>query len=137
MTTTTVTTREMLNAVIDIMNGIEPTNGASRTAIVAKANEMLARLDRERKPTKAELEKQRFNASLKERIVEILKSGNRALLTTEIAFELSTTDCPITFSKVSPLCRQLRDENIIIEIETKVKGKGTQKAYKIADCEGE
>lgn len=116
-----MTTRELLIAIIE--------NAEMTSDHKAKAQEMLAQLDRERKPTKAQLEKQANNALLKERILEILNGITAPMLTTMIAETLSTDDAPITFSKVSPLCRQLRDEGLLIEVEVKVKGKGTQKGY--------
>ena len=90
------------------------------------ATDAIAKLDarnakRSSKPSKKSLE----NAPIKNSIAEFLTDGSH--LASEIAKGLD-----LSVSKVSALCRQMVDDDILTVEDVKVKGKGTQKSYSLA-----
>ena len=90
------------------------------------ATDAIAKLDarnakRSSKPSKKSLE----NAPIKNSIAEFLADGSH--LASEIAKGLD-----LSVSKVSALCRQMVDDDILTVEDVKVKGKGTQKSYSLA-----
>ena len=112
-----MTNREFYTAIV---------NGEMNDEIVAKATEEIAKLDarnakRSSKPSKKSLE----NEPIKAKIVEFLASGSH--LASEIA-----SGCEISTSKASALCRQLVESGSLTVCDVKVKGKGTQKSYSLA-----
>lgn len=101
-------------------------NGTLTEEVIAKANEEIVKLDarnakRASKPSKKSLE----NEPIKAKIVEFLANGSH--LASEIA-----SDCEISTSKASALCRQLVESGSLTVCDVKVKGKGTQKSYSLA-----
>ena len=119
----TMTTRELLTAIV---------NGAELNAEhITKAQEMLNSISRERKPSKAELEKQAANEALKVEIAELLKEKG-AMIVADIVAELSSEERPLTTSKISAMCRQMVASEIATVEDVKVKGKGAVKQYAIA-----
>ena len=104
----------------------EIVNGNLTDEVVAKATEEIAKLDernakRKNMPSKKSIE----NEPIKAKIVEFLASGSH--LASEIA-----EGCEISTSKASALCRQLVESGTLTVEDVKVKGKGTQKSYSLA-----
>ena len=117
-----MTNREFYTAIV---------NGTLTEDVVAKAHEEIAKLDarnakRSAKPSKKSLE----NAPIKESIAEFLADGSH--LASEIAKGLD-----LSVSKVSALCRQMVGDGVLTVEDVKVKGKGTQKSYSLAQPIGE
>lgn len=116
----TMTSRELLTAIVD---------GKELTAEhLAKAQEMLTALSKERKPSKADLEKQAVNDALKAEIHALLIEKG-AMIASDIVSALSTEERTLSVSKVSSMCRQLKDAEKVSVADVKVKGKGTVKQY--------
>lgn len=117
-----MTYRDFYNAVLTSTDNDE---------LKAFATEAIAKLDarnakRSAKPSKKSLE----NAPIKESIAEFLADGSH--LASEIAKGLD-----LSVSKVSALCRQMVGDGILTVEDVKVKGKGTQKSYSLAQPMGE
>ena len=117
-----MTNREFYTAIV---------NGTLTEDVIAKAHEEIAKLDarnakRSAKPSKKSLE----NAPIKESIAEFLADGSH--LASEIAKGLD-----LSVSKVSALCRQMVGDGVLTVEDVKVKGKGTQKSYSLAQPIGE
>ena len=70
--------------------------------------------------------KSKENEPIKANIVDFL-NGKDFTVASEIAKGLE-----LTTQKVSALCRQLVENGILAVTDVKVKGKGTQKGYKVA-----
>ena len=102
-------------------------NGTLTEDVIVKANEEIAKLDarnakRASKPSKKSLE----NEPIKESIANLLVDGE-SRLASEIASALE-----LSVSKVSALCRQMVNDDVLHVEDVKVKGKGTQKSYSLA-----
>jgi hypothetical protein len=115
-----MTTRDLLNAII---NGSELNDEH-----IAKAKEMLNSISKERKPSKADLEKQALNDALKNEIHALLVERG-SMIASAIVEALSSEERPLSTSKVSSMCRQLVDAERATVADVKVKGKGTVKQY--------
>ena len=112
-----MTYRDFYNAVLTSTDNDE---------LKAFATEAIAKLDarnakRSSKPSKKSLE----NAPIKDSIAEFLADGSH--LASEIASGLN-----LSVSKVSALCRQMVGDGVLTVEDVKVKGKGTQKSYSLA-----
>lgn len=70
--------------------------------------------------------KSKENEPIKANIVDFL-NGKDFTVASEIANGLE-----LTTQKVSALCRQLVENGVLAVTDVKVKGKGTQKGYKVA-----
>lgn len=79
---------------------------------------------RKNTPTKAQKE----NAPIKANIVEFVKNAGGVVLGTAIAEGLG-----LTKQKASALARQLAEDGIFVAENVKVKGKGEQKGYRLAE----
>ena len=117
-----MTYRDFYNAVLTSTDNDE---------LKAFATEAIAKLDarnakRSSKPSKKSLE----NAPIKDSIAEFLADGSH--LASEIAKGLD-----LSVSKVSALCRQMVGDGVLTVEDVKVKGKGTQKSYSLAQPIGE
>ena len=115
-----MTTRELLNAIIE--------NAELTAEHRTKAQEMLNSLSKERKPSKADLEKQAANDALKNEIHELLLERG-SMIAADIVAALSTEERPLSVSKISAMCRQLKDAEMVSVSDVKVKSKGTVKQY--------
>ena len=115
-----MTTRELLNAIIE--------NAELTAEHRTKAQEMLNSLSKERKPSKADLEKQAANDALKNEIHELLLERG-SMIASEIVEALSNEERTFSVSKISAMCRQLKDAEMVSVSDVKVKGKGTVKQY--------
>ena len=112
-----MTYRDFYNAVLTSTDNDE---------LKAFATESIAKLDarnakRASTPSKKSLE----NAPIKDSIAEFLADGSH--LASEIASGLN-----LSVSKVSALCRQMVGDGVLTVEDVKVKGKGTQKSYSLA-----
>ena len=112
-----MTQREFFTAIV---------NSDLNDELKAFATESIAKLDarnakRASTPSKKSLE----NAPIKDSIAEFLTDGSH--LASEIAKGLD-----LSVSKVSALCRQMVGDGILTVEDVKVKGKGTQKSYSLA-----
>ena len=115
-----MTSRELLTAIVE-----ETELTAEHRA---KAQEMLNALSKERKPSKAELEKQAANDALKAEIYGLLVERG-SMIASDIVAALATEERSLSVSKVSAMCRQLKDAEKVFVADVKVKGKGTVKQY--------
>lgn len=115
ITSSTVTIRDLLNAVI---------SGNITEAIRAKAQSEIAKLDatNAKRAEKAK-EKAKENDPIKQTIYDCLVA-NGTKTTVEIA-----TACGLTVPKTSAMCRQMADDGRLTSSDVSVKGKGKQKAY--------
>ena len=116
-----MTNREFYTAIV---------NGTLTEDVIAKAHEEIEKLDtrnakRASKPSKKSLENEPIKASIR----EFLESGSH--LASEIASGLN-----LSVSKVSALCRQMVGDGLLTVEDVKVKGKGTQKSYSLAQSKG-
>ena len=112
-----MTQREFFTAIV---------NSDLNDELKAFATESIAKLDarnakRASTPSKKSLE----NAPIKDSIAEFLADGSH--LASEIAKGLD-----LSVSKVSALCRQMVGDGVLTVEDIKVKGKGTQKSYSLA-----
>ena len=112
-----MTQREFFTAIV---------NSDLNDELKAFATESIAKLDarnakRASTPSKKSLE----NAPSKDSIAEFLADGSH--LASEIAKGLD-----LSVSKVSALCRQMVGDGVLTVEDIKVKGKGTQKSYSLA-----
>lgn len=112
-----MTNREFFNAVI---------SNEITEEVIAHATSSLEKLDarnaaRKDRPSKKSVE----NEPIKAKIVEFLADGSH--LASEIG-----EGCEISTSKASALCRQLVEIGTLKVEDVKVKGKGTQKSYSLA-----
>ena len=96
-------------------------SGEINDEVVAKAGEMLEKLDAENEKRRNRVSKKALeNEPIKERIVEVL--GDEPKTATEIGAEVE-----ISTQKASALLRQLVEAGKANKVDVKVKGKGTQK----------
>ena len=114
-----MTKREFLNAVIANVDVIEIADFAK-----AEIEKMDARnAKRSHTPSKTAI----ANEPIKAKIVEFLGSKEEPIVASVIAGELE-----ISTQKASALCRQLVTDGQLSAVEVKVKGKGKQKGYSVA-----
>lgn len=98
-------------------------SGEINDEVIAKADEMLEKLDAENEKRRNRVSKKALeNEPIKERIVEVL--GDEPKTATEIGAEVE-----ISTQKASALLRQLVEAGKANKVDVKVKGKGTQKGY--------
>ena len=114
-----MTTRDFLSAVIAANINDDVTTTA--TAELAKLD---ARNEKRRNtPTKT----QEANVAVKEAIRAFLATAPKSLASSIAAA------CGVSTQKVSALCGQMVTANEITVTDTKIKGKGTLKAYSLAE----
>lgn len=120
-----MTKREFLNEVIAVIDGTSEVDVLElkefAKAEIVKLDERNA--NRSAKPTKAQIE----NKSIKEKILEVLSTGEKMVAST-IAEKVE-----ISTQKASALCRQLVESNKLKVEEVKIPRKGKQKAYSILE----
>lgn len=120
-----MTKREFLNEVIAVIDGTSEVNVLElkefAKAEIVKLDERNA--NRSAKPTKAQIE----NKSIKEKILEVLSTGER-MVASAIAEKVE-----ISTQKASALCRQLVESGKLSVEEVKIPKKGKQKAYRILE----
>ena len=120
-----MTKREFLNEVIAVIDGTSEVNVLElkefAKAEIVKLDERNA--NRSAKPTKAQIE----NKSIKEKILEVLSTGER-MVASAIAEKVE-----ISTQKASALCRQLVESGKLSVEEVKIPKKGKQKAYLILE----
>ena len=120
-----MTKREFLNEVIAVIDGTSEVNVLElkefAKAEIVKLDERNA--SRSSKPTKAQIE----NESIKEKILEVLSTGER-MVASAIAERVE-----ISTQKASALCRQLVESKKLKVEEVKIPKKGKQKAYSILE----
>ena len=120
-----MTKREFLNEVIAVIDGTSEVDVLElkefAKAEIVKLDERNA--NRSAKPTKTQIE----NKSIKEKILEVLSTGER-MVASAIAERLE-----ISTQKVSALCRQLVESKKLKVEEVKIPRKGKQKAYSILE----
>lgn len=102
-------------------------NGIINDEMMEHATNAIAKLDarnarRKEMPSK----KSKENEPIKANIIDFL-NGKDFTVASEIAKGLE-----LTTQKVSALCRQLVENGMLTVTDVKVKGKGTQKGYKVA-----
>ena len=102
-------------------------NGIINDEMMDHATNAIAKLDernakRASQPSKKAIE----NEPIKANIVDFL-NGKDFTVASEIGKSLK-----LTTQKVSALCRQMVGEGTLTVTDVKVKGKGTQKGYKVA-----
>ena len=112
-----MTYREMLTAIV---------NGELNEDVVEKAHERLERLDAENEKRKNRVSKKAAeNEPIKEAILGVL--GAEPKTATEVGGEVE-----ISTQKASALLRQLVEAGSVVKTDVKVKGKGVQKGYTLA-----
>ena len=120
-----MTKREFLNEVIAVIDGTSEVDVLElkefAKAEIVKLDERNA--NRSAKPTKAQIE----NKSIKEKILEVLSTGER-MVASAIAEKVE-----ISTQKASALCRQLVESGKLSVEEVKIPKKGKQKAYRILE----
>ena len=120
-----MTKREFLNEVIAVIDGTSEVDVLElkefAKAEIVKLDERNA--NRSAKPTKAQIE----NKSIKEKILEVLSTGER-MVASAIAEKVE-----ISTQKASALCRQLVESGKLSVEEVKIPKKGKQKAYHILE----
>ena len=112
-----MTKREMMEMVIA---------GNINDEVIAMAKSEIEKMDaRNAKRAGEKSKKAKENEPIKAKIAEAIGEGQK--LAKEIAemVEIST-------QKASALCRQMVADGVLVAEDVKVKGKGTQKAYKVA-----
>lgn len=118
-----MTKREFLNEVIAVIDGTSEVNVLElkefAKAEIVKLDERNA--NRSSKLTKTQIE----NESIKEKILEVLSTGER-MVASAIAERLE-----ISTQKVSALCRQLVESKKLKVEDVKIPKKGKQKAYMV------
>lgn len=112
-----MTNREFFNAIV---------NGELNDEVIEKAKAEIVKLDernakRASKPSKKAIENEPIKASIREFL------GDGSHLASEIASGLD-----LSVSKVSALCRQMVGDGLLTVEDVKVKGKGMQKSYTLA-----
>ena len=117
-----MTNREFFNAIV---------NGELNDEVIEKAKAEIVKLDernakRASKPSKKSIENEPIKASIREFL------GDGSHLASEIASGLD-----LSVSKVSALCRQMVGDGLLTVEDVKVKGKGMQKSYSIAQSKKE
>ena len=116
---TEMTMREFYNAIMAV-EGIP-------TEIAEKARVEIEKLDRANATRKSKPSKTAIaNEPIKNAIVEVLTTP---MVCAEIVVALNGVGIEVTSSKVSALCRQLVEDNILTVADVKVKGKGAVKQY--------
>ena len=118
-----MTKREFLSAVAE---------GNVTDAVMEYAADEIVKLDttnqkRREKPSKKTLE----NEPVKEAIFAVL--GENAMTATDIAKAVTEAGLEISTQKASALARQLVDEGKAVASDVKIKGKGAQRAYSLAE----
>lgn len=120
-----MTKREFLNEVIAVIDGTSEVDVLElkefAKAEIVKLDERNA--NRSAKPTKVQIE----NKSIKEKILEVLSTGEKMVAST-IAEKVE-----ISTQKASALCRQLVESGKLSVEEVKIPKKGKQKAYRILE----
>ena len=112
-----MTYREMLTAIV---------NGEINDEVVEKATERLSKLDEDNEKRKNRVSKKAAeNEPIKAAILAVL--GEEPKTATEIGGEVE-----ISTQKASALLRQLVEAGVAVKTDVKVKGKGTQKGYTVA-----
>ena len=118
-----MTKREFLNEVIAVIDGTSEVDVLElkefAKAEIVKLDERNA--NRSSKPTKTQIE----NEPIKEKILEVLSTGERMVAST-IAERLE-----ISTQKASALCRQLVESKKLKVEDVKIPKKGKQKAYMV------
>ena len=118
-----MTKREFFNEVIAVIDGTSEVNVLElkefAKAEIVKLDERNA--SRSSKPTKTQIE----NESIKEKILEVLSTGER-MVASAIAERLE-----ISTQKASALCRQLVESKKLKVEDVKIPKKGKQKAYMV------
>ena len=117
-----MTNREFFNAIV---------NGELNDEVIEKAKAEIVKLDernakRASKPSKKSIENEPIKASIREFL------GDGSHLASEIASGLD-----LSVSKVSALCRQMVGDGLLTVEDVKVKGKGMQKSYTLAQSRKE
>ena len=100
------------------------------------AESQLAKLDKERKPSKADLEKRAINDGIKAEILDLL-TAEGAMIAPDIATKLSTDERPISPNKAGALCRQMVTDEVLTVSDVKIPKRGTLKQYAVAEGKGE
>lgn len=114
-----MTKREFLMAVVEKVEDAEIKLYAEQE--IEKMNERNAK--RKNSPSKKSVE----NEPIKAKIVEVLEGCEGLTIASEIAEKVE-----ISTQKASALCRQLVESGVLASEETKIKGKGKVKGYKVA-----
>ena len=115
-----MTNREFYTAIV---------NGTINEEVITHASEAIAKLDkrnakRASKPSKKSLE----NVPIRAHIAGYLEENGGSHVASEIASALN-----LSTQKVSALCRQMVTDGVLTVGDVKVKGKGTQKSYALAE----
>lgn len=110
----------------EFFEGIANTEGMA-VEFVDYANEAITKLDIRNEKRKAQVSKKALeNAPLYEAILNLLEKQD--LRSSEIAEALG-----ISVQKASSLCVRLEADKKVIATDVKVKGKGKQKSYSLAE----
>lgn len=114
------TTRDFLNSIIanEAVSDIDKVQARLMLAALDKRNEK-----RKNTPSKT----QQANEPIKANILAYVSEHHNAL-----AAEIATA-CAVSTQKVSALCKQMVEAGALTVADVKVKGKGTVKAYSVAE----
>jgi len=115
-----MTNREFYTAIV---------NGTINEDVIAHASSAIEKLDernakRASKPSKRSLE----NIPIRAHIAGFLEENEGSHVASEIASALN-----LSTQKVSALCRQMVADGVLTVEDVKVKGKGMQKSYSLAE----
>ena len=115
-----MTNREFYTAIV---------NGTINEDVIAHASSAIEKLNernakRASKPSKRSLE----NIPIRAHIAGFLEENEGSHVASEIASALN-----LSTQKVSALCRQMVGDGVLTVEDVKVKGKGTQKSYSLAE----
>ena len=115
-----MTNREFYTAIV---------NGTINEDVIAHASSAIEKLDernakRASKPSKRSLE----NIPIRAHIAGFLEENEGSHVASEIASALN-----LSTQKVSALCRQMVGDGVLTVEDVKVKGKGMQKSYSLAE----
>lgn len=115
-----MTNREFYTAIV---------NGTINEDVIAHASSAIEKLDernakRASKPSKRSLE----NIPIRAHIAGFLEENEGSHVASEIASALN-----LSTQKVSALCRQMVSDGVLAVEDVKVKGKGMQKSYSLAE----
>ena len=107
----------------------EIVNGTINEDVIAHASSAIEKLDernakRASKPSKRSLE----NIPIRAHIAGFLEENEGSHVASEIASALN-----LSTQKVSALCRQMVSDGVLAVEDVKVKGKGMQKSYSLAE----
>lgn len=120
MTNDKYTVRDFLNSVL-AYEAVSDIDKSMAKAMLAKLDERNEK--RKNTPTKAQKE----NEPVKDSIRAYIADHSPA-----VASEIASA-CGVSTQKASALCRQLVDTAVLTVTDVKVKGKGTVKAYSLAE----